>query len=135
MPACLPVYPAYIFDVVTKCTCRSRWPRALRRGSRAACLLELRVRKKKKSRLGHECLLCLWFRASLFYINNCPTRCNTKESIYYSASSLCMFRVSTTPFIMSTQNCKNSLRYWSQFFLQLPPSKVAKLTSDLQNNK
>jgi len=31
------------------------------------------------------------------YINNCPTRCNTKQSVYYSASSLYMFRVSTTP--------------------------------------
>jgi len=39
--------------------------------------------------------LCLWFRASLIY-NNCPARCNTKQSIYYSASSLFMFRVSTT---------------------------------------
>jgi hypothetical protein len=38
------------------------------------------------------------------YINNCPTRCNTKQSIYYSASSLYMFRVSTTPIIRSTQN-------------------------------
>ena len=59
-------------------------------------------------------ILCLWFRASLIYINNCPTRCNTKQSIYYSASSLYMFRVSTTP-IMSTQNCTYSLRYWSYF--------------------
>ena len=41
----------------------------------------------------------------LIYINNCPTRCNTKQSIYYSASSLYMFRVSTTPIIRSTQNC------------------------------
>jgi len=55
--------------------------------------------------------LCLWFRASLIYINNCPTRCNTKQSIYYSASSLNMFRLSTTPFIRSTQNCNYSLRY------------------------
>ena len=31
------------------------------------------------------------------YINNCPTRCNTKQSIYYSASSLYIFRVPTTP--------------------------------------
>jgi len=45
------------------------------------------------------------------YINNCPTRCNTKRSIYYSASSLYMFRVSTTPIISSTQNCNYSLRY------------------------
>ena len=42
-------------------------------------------------------LLCLWFRASLICINNCQKRCNTKQSIYYSASSLYMFRVSTTP--------------------------------------
>jgi hypothetical protein len=40
------------------------------------------------------------------YINNCPTRCNTKQSIYYSASSLYMFRVSTTPIIRCIQNCK-----------------------------
>ena len=42
-------------------------------------------------------ILCLWFRASLIYINNCPTRCNTKQSIYFSASSLYVFRVSITP--------------------------------------
>ena len=42
-------------------------------------------------------ILFLWFRASLIYINNCPRRCNTKQSIYYSASSLYMFRVSTNP--------------------------------------
>ena len=36
-------------------------------------------------------------------INNCPMRCNTKQSIYYSASSLYMFRVSTTPIIRSIQ--------------------------------
>ena len=33
-------------------------------------------------------ILCLWFRASLTYINNCLTRFNTKQFIYYSASSL-----------------------------------------------
>jgi len=47
------------------------------------------------------------------YINNCPTRCNTKQSIYYSPGSLYMFRVSNTPIIRSTQNCNYSLRYWS----------------------
>ena len=56
-------------------------------------------------------ILCLWFRASLIYINNCPTRCNTKQSIYCSASSLYMFRVSTTPIIRSTQNFNYSLWY------------------------
>ena len=49
------------------------------------------------------------------YINNCPTRCNIKQSIYYSVSSLYIFRVSTTPIIRSTQNCNYSLRYWSYF--------------------
>ena len=61
------------------------------------------------------------------YINNCPTRCNTKRSIYYCASSLYMFRVSTTPIIRSTQNCHYSLRCWSCFFVQLPLSNAAKL--------
>jgi len=68
-------------------------------------------------------ILCLWFRASLIYINTCPTRCNTKQSIYYSASSLHMFRVSTTPIIRNTQNCNYSLRYWPYFLCSyLPPT-------------
>ena len=33
-------------------------------------------------------LLHLCFRTSLISINNCPTRCNTKQSIYYSACRL-----------------------------------------------
>jgi len=52
------------------------------------------------------------------YINTCPTSCNTKQSIYYSASSLYMFRVSTTPIIRSTQNCNYSLRYSAATSLQ-----------------
>ena len=47
------------------------------------------------------------------YIDNCPTRCNTKQPKYYSVSSLYMFRVSTTPTIRSTQNCNYSLWYCS----------------------
>ena len=40
----------------------------------------------------HCCTIySLWFRASLIYSNNCPTRCNTKQSTYYSASSLYIF--------------------------------------------
>jgi len=62
--------------------------------------------------------LCLWFRASLIYINNCPTRFDTKQSIYYSAISVYMFRVSTTPIITSTQNCNYSLRYCAATSLQ-----------------
>jgi hypothetical protein len=58
-----------------------------------------------------------------FYINNSPTRCNTKQSIYYSASSLYTFRVSATPITRSTQNCNYSLRYWSYFLVSyLPPT-------------
>ena len=45
--------------------------------------------------------------------NICPTRCNTKRSIYYYASSLYWFRVSGTPNTRSTQNCKYTFRYWS----------------------
>ena len=57
------------------------------------------------------------------HINNCPTRCNTKQSIYYSASSVYMFRVSTTPIIRSTQNRNYNLRYWSYFLCSyLPPT-------------
>ena len=60
---------------------------------------------------------------SRIYINNCPTRCNTKQSTYYSASSLYMFRVSTTPIIRSTKNCNYSLRHWSYFLCSyLPPT-------------
>ena len=59
----------------------------------------------------NECFLYLWFHASLTYINNCPTRCNTKQSIYYSASSLYMFWVSNTPTVRNTQNCNCILRY------------------------
>jgi len=67
-------------------------------------------------------ILCSWFRTSLISINNRETRCNTKQSIYYSASSFYMFRVSTTPIIRSTQNCNHSLRYWSYFLCgYLPP--------------
>jgi len=55
------------------------------------------------------------FSLEIKYINNCPTSCNTKQSIYYSASSLYMFRVSTSPIIRSTQNCNYSLRYCSYF--------------------
>jgi len=62
--------------------------------------------------------LCLWFCASLIYINNCPKRCNTKQHVYYSACSLHMFRVSTTPIINITQNCNYSLRYCAATSLQ-----------------
>ena len=51
-------------------------------------------------------------------------RCNTEQSIYYSASSLYMFRVSTTPIIRSTQTVTTASRT-----VQLRPSNVAKLTT------
>jgi len=64
-------------------------------------------------------------KSTCHYIKNCPTRCNTKQSIYvyYSARSLYMFRVSTAPIIGSTQNSNYSLRYWSYFLCSyLPPT-------------
>ena len=42
-------------------------------------------------------------------------RRKTKQSIYYSASSLYMLRVSTTPIIRNTPNSIYSFRYWSYF--------------------
>jgi len=45
-----------------------------------------------------------------------------QQAIYYSACSLYMFRVSTTPIIGSTQNCNYSLRYWSYFLCSYLPS-------------
>jgi len=74
--------------------------------------------------------LCVLFRASLIYINNCPMRCNTKQSIYYSASSLHTFRVSTTPIISSTQNCNYSLRYCAATSLQRGQTSLATLEGD-----
>jgi len=59
----------------------------------------------------------------LLNINDCPTRCNTKQPICYFASSLYMFRVSTTPNVRSAQNCNYSLRYCSY----LPPTWPATL--------
>ena len=46
-----------------------------------------------------------------------------QKSVYYSASSLYVFRVSTTPIIRNTQNCNYSFRYWSYFLCScLPPT-------------
>jgi len=63
------------------------------------------------------------------YIINCPTRRNKKQSIYYSASSLYMFRVSTTPIIRSTKNCNYSLRYWSYILCSYLPPKWPSLVT------
>jgi len=71
--------------------------------------------------------LCLWFRTSLIYINNCPTRCNKKQSIYYSASSLYMFRVSSTPIITNAQNCNYTLQYCAATSLQRGQASLATL--------
>ena len=68
-------------------------------------------------------ILRTWYRAPLVCINNCPTRCNTKQSTHYSASSPYMFRVSNTPIIRRTQNCNYSLRYLTYFLCSyLPPT-------------
>jgi len=82
-----------------------------------------------------------------YYINNCLTRCNTKQSIYYSASSLYVFRVSTTPSnvanlatsdgdsctknMTSTGGCSYSLVY-SWWWVWLTPETCR---ANLQNYK
>jgi len=63
-------------------------------------------------------ILCLWFRASLIYINNRPTRCNTKQSIYYSASFGCQPHPSLGVHKPVTT---------ASGTVQLPPSDVAKV--------
>ena len=60
----------------------------------------------------------IYYGRSEVHLNNCPKTCNTKQSIYYSASSLYMFRVSTTPIIRNTQNCNYSLWYLETTSLQ-----------------
>jgi len=55
------------------------------------------------------------------HTNNCPTRCNTKQSIYYSGSSLYMFRLSTTPIIRNTNKCDYSLQCCSYFLCSCLP--------------
>jgi len=60
-------------------------------------------------------ILCSWFRASLIYVSNYPTRWNTKQSIYYSASSLYTFRVeggSYTKNMTNTGGCSYSFVYY-----------------------
>ena len=54
-------------------------------------------------------------------INNCPMRCNTKQSIYYPACWLCKFRVPTTPILRSKQNCNYNLWYCSHFLCSYHP--------------
>ena len=59
------------------------------------------------------------------YINNFPTSCNTKQSIYYSTNSLYVFRVLNTPIIRSTQNCNYSLRYCAAISLHRGQASLA----------
>ena len=82
-----------------------------RRWEQVSRLLVIRV---SPSYCGNACVKTdIWI-----YINNCPTRCDTKQSIYYSASSFYLFRVSITLIIRRTQNCNYSLRYCAATSLQ-----------------
>jgi len=105
-----------------------------------------RLRFQHDGAPAHYGYIQQWFKASgsvVFYVYGSVhrwsvlivlTRCNTKQSIYYSASSLYTFRVSTTPVIRSTQNCNYIIRYWSYFctatFLQRGQASLA--TMELQ---
>ena len=89
-------------------------------------MLNIYWEKRYCIHLYWEATLSWMQRNIMLNVSNCPTRWNTKQSIYCSASSLYMFRVSTTPITRRTQNCNYSLRYWSYFCVQLPPSNVAR---------
>jgi len=87
--------------------------------------------KENRKRISFSLLLTAFFFVLLADISNILITiqrvCSWKQCIYYSASSLYIFRVSTTPIIRSTQNCNYNLRYWLCCAVQLPPSNVAKL--------
>jgi len=89
-------WPYMVFCVcyISRCTWSSRIRRLLERFQFTVYIPEFVktniCTKRYLSRLRHHsigylfiCLndgiLCLWFRASLIYINNCRTRCNTKQ--------------------------------------------------------
>jgi len=80
-----------------------------------------------------SCTLCVkiatpvLFNIIRYYINNCPMRCNTKQSIYYSATSLYMFRVPTTHTLLRVHKTVTTASVLVIIFVQLPPSNVAKL--------
>jgi len=78
-------------------------------------------------------MLCLWLRASLMYINNCPKRCKTKQSIYYSASSLYLAKLewgSCTKNMTCTGGCSFSFVYCWWVWLTPETCRV-----NLQNSK
>ena len=53
-------------------------------------------------RVLSETSVILWI-GEILYINKCPTRCNNKKFIFYfTAISLYMFRVPSTPIIRNT---------------------------------
>jgi len=49
------------------------------------------------------------------------------KTVYYTASSFYMFRVSATPIIKNTQNCNYSLRYCAAASLQRGQASLATL--------
>ena len=67
-------------------------------------------------------ILCLWFRESLIYVNNCPTRCNTNQSVIILHVHSTCFGCQPHPSsgIHKTVTTASGT-------VQLPPSNVAKL--------
>jgi len=76
-----------------------------------------------------DCFCSCWEEHSLKV--NCPTVCNTKQSIYYSANSVYMFRVSTNPSSGVHKNVTTASGTGHIFCVQLPPSNVAKALATL----
>jgi len=66
----------------------------------------------------------------------CNTKQNNKYTIYYSASSLYMFRMSTKPITRSTQNCNYSIWYQSNAKLAWPRwREVAACTKNMTSTE
>ena len=72
-------------------------------------------------------ILYLWFRASLVYINNCPTRCNTKQSIYNSAIPLRVPGVNHATCIQRGQAWPRWMQVAAQKIWQVPEAVVTVL--------
>jgi len=108
------VYKQHVLRTMRVCVCSLRYPTCNAHACLALPYFSTLSDKAhefwEKVLWSKICVLWISLQFYVKHINNCPTRCNTKLSVYYSASSLYMFRVSTTSIIRNTQTCTYSLR-------------------------
>ena len=84
--------------------------------------------RKNKHQVTHEKLQIIVRKTHVTqwdYVNNCPTRCNTRQSIHYFASSLYMFRGVNHTHHQEYIKRLTTVSGNGHNFAQLPPSNVA----------